>query len=420
MKNNKARSYFLGIAASFLLLSACRSVTPPPPLTAHFDESSGRLEVDCVVTVGDADTAVPAMFRFSAQLEANDGINEDSTVSRYRMDSVGPVLIATTGQGCPNHIYYRSSPGSEVNSAELVLPEVQSSSGKRYELDLFHFGAMARDEFTEIEKYLHEDLLDDITVTAGATVSIPVPAAYDVDPTLYLRHVAGRHSPEVIWSGTQRTLDITGVGPGIYTLTAVFSRDYTLFYEESIAITVCADGDDLDDCNSDPRDCDCLATDQRLATELAVREALVRYQLSDGLGAGDVPRMSAYCLQIEPVRFYSNEQGQVAVERFGQDSAWNWLYVDPPAELLNRFSDKQEVKSASQCSRRSARGVFELDSGQSAVYLVSGAISWQGDDRVVMEGGYYQAGLSAAGAIFTLERVDGTWRVVAMLPVWHA
>lgn len=423
MKNNMTymQRFFACIFVS--VLSACVTTPPPPPLppTAHFDEVSGVLTVDCVVSVGDTTAVTPPMFSFSAHREIDAGEAPNFIPARYSLIADTLVAVVAPEAGCRNRAYFDTAPAPQgKKSVHFVLPDVLGSNGERYTLELANADSLETSELLETTKRINGNRLADVTITAGAKVSIPLSAPYDTNPVLYLRHGTGRHAPEITWaSGNPLTLEITGVGPGTFYLTADFSKDVRLAYEETIAITVCSDDSDLDDCNSDVRDCNCLATDERLAAELAIREALFRDQLSN-TPSSSIPPAAMYCFQIEGVRRSSDESGQTSAEFFLAPGNRNELYIDPPAEFMSRFADMTNVKAASGCSRRGFGGEYDLTSGKPALILVSGAISWQGDARVIIEGGYFAHGQSAAGELFTLELIDGRWQVINARNMWRS
>jgi hypothetical protein len=88
--------------------------------------------------------------------------------------------------------------------------------------------------------------------------------------------------------------------------------------------------------------------------------------------------------------------------------------ADPSPELLLRFEgNKPPVKKASLCtfSHGSARGAVQDETGAPGLIFRVDSIQRTGPDSAVVEGGYFEAGLSASGNIYELARESGRWIV---------
>lgn len=126
-----------------------------------------------------------------------------------------------------------------------------------------------------------------------------------------------------------------------------------------------------------------------------VREAVFRHQF-DHNASGLQKNARVYCLQIEGKR-------------------------DPSPELLRRFEDSEpKVKKASLCSfkRGSERGGVQDDTGAPGLIFRIDTIRRQAPDAAVVEGGYFEAGLSSSGNVYELARVGGRWIVKKDTMIW--
>ena len=100
------------------------------------------------------------------------------------------------------------------------------------------------------------------------------------------------------------------------------------------------------------------------------------------------------------------------------DSTGYWNNGDPSEALLNQFTDNvPPVKPFSKCTY-SISGVFDKESGERGLLFHVGEIKWNADDQVQVEGGYYEAGLSASGNTYYLKYMDGQWTVIRDVMHW--
>jgi hypothetical protein len=126
-----------------------------------------------------------------------------------------------------------------------------------------------------------------------------------------------------------------------------------------------------------------------------IREAIFRYQFSNN---------------------YSGQQQSARVYFIGiyipGDSTRQGYYADPSDELMARFrGNTPSVKKASQCTQ-SIYGVFDKETGERGLLFRVESIRQLSGDEVEVEGGYFEAGLSASGNIYTVRRIGGRWVVV--------
>jgi hypothetical protein len=131
-----------------------------------------------------------------------------------------------------------------------------------------------------------------------------------------------------------------------------------------------------------------------------IREAVFRYQFQHN-ASGQQGNAQVYFLGIQG----TGESDQVH-------------YVDPPDELMARFAGNvPPVKRRSECTY-SQDGVFDKHSGARGLLFWLGAAEEIGTDEVQVYGGYFEAGLSASGNIYTLRRISGRWVVVKDVMMW--
>jgi hypothetical protein len=83
---------------------------------------------------------------------------------------------------------------------------------------------------------------------------------------------------------------------------------------------------------------------------------------------------------------------------------------DPKDEFMLRFKGhKPPVKKRSQ-----ATGQFEVidkETGERGLIFRATTIEQLDEDKVIVDGGYYEAGLSSSGNTYTVERKDHKWVV---------
>ena len=120
--------------------------------------------------------------------------------------------------------------------------------------------------------------------------------------------------------------------------------------------------------------------------EAALREAVFRHMFGKN-ASGQQENAGVFCLAFE------------------KDA-------DPPAAFLARFRDlKIPVRPSSGCTRSASKGVVDRATGARGLAFRIDSVLLKGADHAEVEGGYYEAGLSASGNLYTLARKDGRWGV---------
>ena len=86
---------------------------------------------------------------------------------------------------------------------------------------------------------------------------------------------------------------------------------------------------------------------------------------------------------------------------------------DPPASFMARFArDPKTVRAGSACTRSAGSGVIDKTTKARGLVFRIDAVKYADKDHATVNGGYYEAGLSASGNVYTLERQKGAWVVV--------
>jgi hypothetical protein len=95
--------------------------------------------------------------------------------------------------------------------------------------------------------------------------------------------------------------------------------------------------------------------------------------------------------------------------------------TDPPAELMKRFENETpKVLPASQATASKASGVkHKTQGGRGLIFRVTD-IAFLGADTAEVSGGYYEAGLSASGNTYIVQRSNGKWKVTKDQMHWIA
>jgi len=91
---------------------------------------------------------------------------------------------------------------------------------------------------------------------------------------------------------------------------------------------------------------------------------------------------------------------------------------DPDDAFIRRFTGNQPpVKKRSQCSTEGMK-VTDKDTGRNGLIFTLKSISIKDEIRAEAEGGYYEAGLSASGNTYYLEKQNGKWIVTKDTLQW--
>jgi hypothetical protein len=85
---------------------------------------------------------------------------------------------------------------------------------------------------------------------------------------------------------------------------------------------------------------------------------------------------------------------------------------------MTRFAvDPKPVRVGSACTQ-SGNGVFEkTTNGRGLVFRID-SVKLVDKDHATVNGGYFEAGLSASGNVYTLERQKGAWVVTKDEMTW--
>jgi hypothetical protein len=91
---------------------------------------------------------------------------------------------------------------------------------------------------------------------------------------------------------------------------------------------------------------------------------------------------------------------------------------NPSLDILRHFNNNvPPVKSFSECTL-SVNGVFDIKTGESGLLFQIGDIRWISEEQVEVDGGYFEAGLSASGNTYYVERKNGQWIVMRDVMHW--
>ena len=113
--------------------------------------------------------------------------------------------------------------------------------------------------------------------------------------------------------------------------------------------------------------------------------------------------------------FGNNASGQ---QQFAQVYCLSVEGKDPSDGFMKRFSGNEPpVKKASACTA-SGLGVFQIGTDVRGLVFSVDSVVRRGGVRAETEGGYYEAGLSASGNTYYLERRNGEWMVVRDVRHW--
>lgn len=92
---------------------------------------------------------------------------------------------------------------------------------------------------------------------------------------------------------------------------------------------------------------------------------------------------------------------------------------DPTPSFLARFGDvKIPVRPASACTQSADQGVVDKTTKARGLAFRVDAVRRIDADHAEVDGGYYEAGLSASGNTYTLERKNGRWVVTKDVMHW--
>jgi|GEM_PF-3594813 len=123
-------------------------------------------------------------------------------------------------------------------------------------------------------------------------------------------------------------------------------------------------------------------------------------------------------------QFKNNESSQqnnaqiIFIGKFANDWETHSYYVDLDEALMQQFVNHEPpVKRVSECTYSPA-GVFDKVTGTRGLLFWIDSMSEINDGKVEVRGGYFEAGLSASGNVYTLEQTNGVWKVVKDVLLW--
>jgi len=132
----------------------------------------------------------------------------------------------------------------------------------------------------------------------------------------------------------------------------------------------------------------CTPNLSKAEEQLRIQQTVLRYQFEHNAAAN---KYDIFCIAMSEGRTNS----------------------DAPTTLIRDLNDaSHKVVKHSDCNANMDNGVTERISGKPALMLNVGKVKWLAKDEAVVEGGYYEAGLSASGNTYHLKKVAGVWRVV--------
>jgi len=128
-------------------------------------------------------------------------------------------------------------------------------------------------------------------------------------------------------------------------------------------------------------------TDFQIAQEDDVMEAVFRWQF-DHNASGAQKNAAAYFLRV-------GKEGK-----------------DPSDAFMKRFEGhKPPVKKASQSRTDKISGVVDKETGKNGLVFRITRIIWISDTEALVEGGYYEAGLSASGNEYEVVKEGDKWTI---------
>ena len=92
---------------------------------------------------------------------------------------------------------------------------------------------------------------------------------------------------------------------------------------------------------------------------------------------------------------------------------------DPSDEFMKRFAgQKPRVAKHSESKSSMDEGVRDRKTGERGLSFHVGEVRWKSDTAVEVDGGYYEAGLSASGNTYFLRKKKGKWVVERDVMHW--
>jgi len=138
----------------------------------------------------------------------------------------------------------------------------------------------------------------------------------------------------------------------------------------------------------------CASNLSKADEELRIQQSVLRYQFGHNAAAN---KYDIFCVAISEGKTNS----------------------DAPTKLIRDLNDaSRKVVKHSNCNADMDNGVTERSSGKPALMLNVGKVNWLAKDEVVVEGGYYENGLSSSGNTYHLKKISGVWQVVQNQMNW--
>jgi hypothetical protein len=125
----------------------------------------------------------------------------------------------------------------------------------------------------------------------------------------------------------------------------------------------------------------------------AIREAVLRHMFGKN-ASGQQQRARVFCIELEGG-------------------------ADPSPAFLARFKGvRVPLRPGSGCTKSPDKGVIDKKTHARGLAFRVDSLRQLDRDHAVVEGGYYEAGLSASGNTYTLERQNGAWVVTKDVMNW--
>jgi len=138
----------------------------------------------------------------------------------------------------------------------------------------------------------------------------------------------------------------------------------------------------------------CTPNLSKAEEELRIQQSVLRYQFEHNAAAN---KYDIFCIGMSE----------------GEPNS------DAPTKLIRDLNDaSHKVVKHSDCNAHMDNGVTEHSSGKPALMLNVGKVNWLTKDEAMVEGGYYENGLSSSGNTYHLKKISGVWRVVQNQMNW--
>jgi hypothetical protein len=92
--------------------------------------------------------------------------------------------------------------------------------------------------------------------------------------------------------------------------------------------------------------------------------------------------------------------------------------TDPGDVFMRRFANQSPRVAKGSEARIGRDGVRDQKTHEKGIIFNLGEVRWLADDSVEIDGGHYEAGLSASGNTYFLKKKSGKWAVEKMKAGW--